>query len=109
MLQLLQQERQWLEEDWGTADPWQTQLCLMLGDEPERTPTLLSQAMIAFGHVGLTWQWSKLHMPFEEVEESDTILTFLEEGLWAKIQHYWETGKGLEEQRLLSQALRCLG
>ena len=106
MLQLVQQELEWLKADWGTEDPWQLQICLMLGDAPESTPTLLSQAMIAFGHVGQTWQWSKLDMPFTGGFFSDSILTYLERPLWTKILHYWETGKGLEEQLLLAEALR---
>ena len=50
-----------------------------------------------------------MDMPFKSAEESDTILTFVERALWAKIRRYWETGTGLDEQDLLSTALRCLG
>ena len=107
-MRLVQQEYERLTEDWGTGDPWQLQLALMLGDQPENTPTLLSQTMIAFGHTGMTWQWNRMPMPFDLPEESSSVWTFIEKAIWAKIQQYWDTGKGVEEQQVLARALKQL-
>jgi len=108
VLKLLQQEYEWLRTDWGTTDPWQLQLCLMLGDEPSLTPTTLSQAMIALGHVGLTLQWSKIPMQMIDPEVDDGILTFLEDTLWSKIKQHWITGEGGQQLQQLARALRAL-
>jgi len=108
MLKLFRQEYEWLQTDWGTPDPWQLQLCLMLGDTPEMYPTMLSQAMIALGHVGLTMKWNSVPMPFIDPEVDEGVLTLLESKLWQDIQNHWITGEGEQQLRQLAVALRAL-
>jgi len=108
ILKLVQQEATWLQQEWGTTDPWQLQLCLLLGDAPDQYPTLLAQTMMALGHTGMTWQWNKVQLPFVDVENDEGILTFLEGALWAGIQRHWATGEDELNLHLVARAIKHL-
>jgi len=108
MLQLMQQEYEWLCQDWGTKDPWQLQLCLLMTDQADASPTLLSQTMLALGQVGLTLQWDKIKMPMVDVDEDPGIITLLEAGIWDRVQAAWAKGKGDRKLEQCAQAIKGL-